>query len=44
MIEIGLTEYFGMAEAIGIIGTMLVVLYFSRNKHRNCQKILKLRS
>jgi hypothetical protein len=30
MIEIGLTEYFGMAEAIGIIGTMLVVLYFQK--------------
>ena len=32
MIEIGLTEYFGMAEAIGIIGTMFVVLYFSRKQ------------
>src|SRR6476646_11287744 len=32
MVEIGLTEYFGMAEAIGIIGTMFVVLYFSRKQ------------
>lgn len=30
--QIGLTEYFGMAEAIGIIGTMFVVLYFSRKQ------------
>jgi hypothetical protein len=32
MIEIGLAEYFGMAEAMGIIGTMFVVLYFSRKQ------------
>ena len=32
MVEIGLTEYFGMGEAIGIIATMLVVLYFSRKQ------------
>jgi hypothetical protein len=44
MIEIGLAEYFGMAEAMGIIGTMFVVLYSPENKHRNCLKILKLRS
>ena len=30
--EIGLAEYFGMAEAIGIIGTMFAVLYFSRKQ------------
>lgn len=30
--EIGLTEYFGMAEAIGIIGTMFLVLYCSRKQ------------
>ena len=30
--EIGLAEYFGMTEAIGIIGTMFVVLYFSRKQ------------
>lgn len=30
--EIGLAEYFGMAEAMGIIGTMFVVLYFSRKQ------------
>jgi hypothetical protein len=29
MFEAGLTEYFGMAEALGIIATMFVVLYFS---------------
>jgi hypothetical protein len=32
VIEIGLAEYFGMAEAMGIIGTIFVVLYFSRKQ------------
>jgi len=32
MIEIGLAEFFGMGEAIGIIGTLFVVLYFSRKQ------------
>ena len=32
MVETGLAEYFGMGEAIGIIATMLVVLYFSRKQ------------
>jgi hypothetical protein len=32
MTEIGLAEYFSMLEALGIIGTMLVVLYFSRKQ------------
>jgi hypothetical protein len=32
MTEIGLAEYFGMGEALGIIGTMLIVLYFSRKQ------------
>ncbi|MDW0147352.1 MAG: hypothetical protein QOK59_01565 [Nitrososphaeraceae archaeon] len=32
MVEIGLAEYFGMGEAIGIIVTMFVVLYFSRKQ------------
>jgi len=32
MVEVGITEYFGMAEALGIIGTMFVVLYFSRKQ------------
>ena len=32
MVEIGLAEYFGMGEAIGIILTMIVVLYFSRKQ------------
>jgi hypothetical protein len=30
MVEVGIAEYFGMAEALGIIATMIVVLYFSR--------------
>src|SRR5918994_5863401 len=32
LVEIGLAEYFGMGEAIGIIATMFVVLYFSRKQ------------
>jgi hypothetical protein len=32
MTEIGLAEYFGMGEALGIIGTLFVVLYFSRKQ------------
>ena len=29
---IGIAEYFGIGEALGIIGTMFVVLYFSRKQ------------
>jgi hypothetical protein len=32
MVEVGIAEYFGMAEALGIIATMIVVLYFSRKQ------------
>jgi hypothetical protein len=32
MVEVGIAEYFGIGEALGIIGTMLVVLYFSRKQ------------
>jgi hypothetical protein len=32
MVEIGLAEYFGMGEAVGIIVTMFVLLYFSRKQ------------
>jgi hypothetical protein len=32
MSELGLVEYFSMAEALGIITTMLIVLYFSRKQ------------
>jgi hypothetical protein len=32
MVELGLAEYFGIGEALGIIGTMFVVLYFSRKQ------------
>ena len=33
MVEVGIAEYFGLGEALGIIGTMFVVLCFFR-KHR----------
>jgi hypothetical protein len=32
MAEVGITEYFGRAEALGSIATLLVVLYFSRKQ------------
>jgi hypothetical protein len=32
MTEIGLAEFFSMGEAIGITGTLFVVLYFSRKQ------------
>jgi hypothetical protein len=32
MSELGLVEYFSMAEALGIITTMFIVLYFSRKQ------------
>jgi hypothetical protein len=32
VVDVGIAEYFGIGEALGIIGTMFVVLYFSR-KH-----------
>jgi hypothetical protein len=32
MSELGLVEYFSMAEALGIITTMLIVPYFSRKQ------------
>jgi hypothetical protein len=30
MPELGLAEYFSMAEALGIIATLFVILYFSK--------------
>ena len=32
MTELGIAEYFGMAEALGIIATLFVILYFSRKQ------------
>jgi len=32
MVEVGIAEYFGMAEARGIIATLFVILYFSRKQ------------
>jgi hypothetical protein len=32
MVEVGIAEYFGMAEALGIITTLFVILYFSRKQ------------
>jgi hypothetical protein len=35
MSEIGLVEIFGMAEAMALIGTLFVILYFSRKQARS---------
>ena len=35
MSEIGLVEIFSMAEAIALIGTLFVILYFSRKQARS---------
>jgi hypothetical protein len=32
MVELGLAEYFGMGEAVGIIATFFVITYFSRKQ------------
>jgi hypothetical protein len=32
MTEVGIAEYFGMAEALGIIATLFVILYFNRKQ------------
>ncbi len=32
MTEVGIAEYFNMAEALGIIATLFVILYFSRKQ------------
>ena len=32
MVEVGIAEYFSIGEAVGIIGTMFIVLYFSRKQ------------
>ena len=32
MVEIGLVDYFVMGEAVGIVATLLVSLYFSRKQ------------
>ena len=32
MTEVGIAEYFSMAEALGIIATLSVILYFSRKQ------------
>jgi hypothetical protein len=32
MVEVGVAEYFSMAEAIGIIAAVFVVLYYSRKQ------------
>jgi hypothetical protein len=32
MVEVGIAEYFSMRGALGIIGSLFVVLYFSRKQ------------
>jgi hypothetical protein len=32
MTEVGIAEYFSMTEALGIVATLFVILYFSRKQ------------
>jgi hypothetical protein len=32
MVEVGIAEYFSMAEALGIIATLFVITFFSRKQ------------
>jgi hypothetical protein len=32
MVEIGIAEYFSMGGALGIIGSLFIILYFSRKQ------------
>jgi hypothetical protein len=41
VIEIGLTEYFSMSEAIAIIATLFVIPYFSRKQMQSHSKDLE---
>jgi hypothetical protein len=43
MPELGLAEYFSMAEAIGIIATLFVILYFSRKQTQSLSVDMKQR-
>ena len=38
MVEIGIAEYFDIGAALGIIGTMFVVLYYSRKQAQGLSK------
>jgi hypothetical protein len=42
MSEVGLVEYFSMAEALGIITTMFIVLYFSRKQAQSLSLVITL--
>ena len=45
MSEIGIAEIFGMVEAIALIGTLFVILYFSRKqaqRRKNIELALKI--
>lgn len=35
MSELGIAEYFGIGEAVGIIATFFITLYYSRREARN---------
>ena len=41
MVEIGIAEYFSMGGALGIIGSLFVVLYLQENKCRPYPQIQK---
>ena len=43
MTVVGIAEIFGIGEALGIIGTMFVVLYFSRKQMQTLSVDIKQR-
>jgi hypothetical protein len=38
MVEVGIAEYFRIGEAFGIIGTMFIVLYFSKKQMQSSKR------
>jgi hypothetical protein len=44
MAEVGIAKYFGMAEALGIIATLFVVLYFSRKQMQSLSVDIETKS
>ena len=40
MTEIGIAEYFGIGEAVGIIATLFVIMYFSSKQMHELIKVV----
>jgi len=37
MIQLGFSDMLNLAQTIGIAGTMILTLYFSKNRYKACQ-------